>query len=641
MTAATTLREAVNAACRAGFSLIPVAADAKVPAFDLLPHNDAGKAVWEPFQHRRPTKDELRAWFSTPGRNLGIVCGKVSGGLAVLDIDAPKLAEELVSDNGLKATTTLVRTPHDGLHIWVIETDAVSRSGPLVPGVADLKAEGGYVLAPPSRLEDGDYRFVTNHTILRVSDARAWAIETLGAFGVEAPEGPHEPLDVPATLQGVPEGQRDEDLFRLASKLRRADVPLEVAQRLVLEAAANCTPPFPEDDALAKVQSAYSRYPAGEEVQPTRDPYIESRVGQGLELISLADLRSRFSADVRWIVAGYLARGELVFLAGAGGSLKSWTVAHLAAAIDGGFPWLGAFEVKAERVLFVEQERAGNLLYQLQRIEVGERTTLGSDRLRIVAPCDLPLSEPEAQDALKAAVTSFNPDVVIINALRDVLGRANENSPTEMAALLRVLGRLAEASDCCIVILDHFNKAGMAGVVRGSMAHGGTAQKYNEADSVLIAERPRDEMGKGEGPATLSVTKRRSGDPGNPFAVSVTDTPDGGVLVRAETDVKRLSAIAQLVYDALTDGSALVEDLVERTNKTRDNVKKGLGELRNAGLVESEGEDGKAHTYRRTDEPTRDSHIESRVGLNGLKPEHGSLVRFAVEQLGLSVIEPP
>ena len=91
----------------------------------------------------------------------------------------------------------------------------------------------------------------------------------------------------------------------------------------------------------------------------------------------------------------------------------------------------------------------------------------------------------------------------------------------------------------------------------------------------------------------------------------------------------------------LTDGPALVGDLVERTNKTKDNVKKGLSELRNAGLVDGEGEDGKAHTYRRTDEPTRDSHIESRVGLNGLKPEHGSLVRFAVEQLGLRVIEPP
>ncbi len=71
----TALHDAVNAAVQKRFSLIPVAANAKVPAFDLLPRNDAGKAVWEPYQHRRPTKDELRAWFSTPGRNLGLVCG--------------------------------------------------------------------------------------------------------------------------------------------------------------------------------------------------------------------------------------------------------------------------------------------------------------------------------------------------------------------------------------------------------------------------------------------------------------------------------------------------------------------------------------------------------------------------------------
>jgi hypothetical protein len=61
-------------------------------------------------------------------------------------------------------------------------------------------------------------------------------------------------------LAGVPEGQRDETLFRFASKLRADGYPRDVAEGLVLRAADNCDPPFPEDEALAKVASAYERY---------------------------------------------------------------------------------------------------------------------------------------------------------------------------------------------------------------------------------------------------------------------------------------------------------------------------------------------------------------------------------------------
>jgi putative DNA primase/helicase len=66
-----------------------------------------------------------------------------------------------------------------------------------------------------------------------------------------------------AALAGVPEGERDDTVFRLACKLRNADVPKDVAEGLVLQAADNCDPPFPEDEALAKVANAYERYQPG------------------------------------------------------------------------------------------------------------------------------------------------------------------------------------------------------------------------------------------------------------------------------------------------------------------------------------------------------------------------------------------
>ena len=53
-------------------------------------------------------------------------------------------------------------------------------------------------------------------------------------------------------LAGVPEGQRDITVFRLAMTLRDSGVPLDFAIPLIKQAAANCDPPFPEEEALRK-----------------------------------------------------------------------------------------------------------------------------------------------------------------------------------------------------------------------------------------------------------------------------------------------------------------------------------------------------------------------------------------------------
>jgi hypothetical protein len=72
-------------------------------------------------------------------------------------------------------------------------------------------------------------------------------------------------LDVGAIQQGVPEGQRDDSIFRYACRLRHDDVYYEKAVELILELASKCHPPFPSGEAIKKVDSAYDRYPSGKE----------------------------------------------------------------------------------------------------------------------------------------------------------------------------------------------------------------------------------------------------------------------------------------------------------------------------------------------------------------------------------------
>jgi len=72
------------------------------------------------------------------------------------------------------------------------------------------------------------------------------------------------PIDPGSVLAGVPEGDRDDTLFRYACRLRTKNMSREEAELLVREAARNCEPPFPESEALMKIESAW-KYPPGEE----------------------------------------------------------------------------------------------------------------------------------------------------------------------------------------------------------------------------------------------------------------------------------------------------------------------------------------------------------------------------------------
>lgn len=435
--------------------------------------------------------ETIRQWWRhSPRANIGIATGSVSG-MVVLDVDPDKggadsLAELERQYGKLPATVEQI-TGGAGRHILFTHPSYDVRNRVrFAPGL-DVRGDGGYIVAAPSMHISGrkyEWEISSGPTEVPLVAVPPWLLKAIATTN----DGPGERVDTATALAGVPLGSRDESLFRLACKLRRADVPRDIAERLILDAASNCTPPFPPDEAVAKVESAYGRYQPAPD--PTRDPYRRSQVGQPLSLVGLSELRTQYDGAVNWIVEGYLARGELAFIAGAGESLKSWAAAHLAAAIAGTFRWLGAFEVCAERVLFVEQERAANLVYQLNRIETAERVKMSDERLQVVKPTALPLSEQEARDALEDAIASFRPEIVIINALRDVLGRANENSPTDMAVILGALGRMAEKYGCCIIVIDHFNKAGLVGAVRGNAAHGGTAQKHSEADVVLVSERP-------------------------------------------------------------------------------------------------------------------------------------------------------
>ena len=81
--------QAAAAAARDGIAVVPVREDgSKRP--DL--------ASWAEYQVRKPTRDELRAWFGQYERTgLGWITGDVSGGLECIDFDDHATFAEFVA----------------------------------------------------------------------------------------------------------------------------------------------------------------------------------------------------------------------------------------------------------------------------------------------------------------------------------------------------------------------------------------------------------------------------------------------------------------------------------------------------------------------------------------------------------------
>lgn len=133
------LDEALCYRTKLDFSVIPATKDKK----PLL--------KWEEFQSRKATENEIREWWKKwPDANVGIVTGTISN-LAVVDIDTEEGRQAIKQYIPDDLQTPRANTPKGGQHIYFrCPDDKLSNNARVIPG-CDLRANGGYVIAPPSQ----------------------------------------------------------------------------------------------------------------------------------------------------------------------------------------------------------------------------------------------------------------------------------------------------------------------------------------------------------------------------------------------------------------------------------------------------------------------------------------------------------
>ena len=274
------------------------------PVFPCVP---GGKAPATPHGFLDATTDagQIETWWTArPDANIGMP----TAGLLVVDVDGadnPWPGEDL---EGL-GDCPLSMTPRGGRH-YIFRQPAgkswSSTAGRLAPKV-DTRANGGYIVLPPSIVGGKPYRWGGDFEIrpADLPEPPAWLVAQVeggadlfgqggdGATGVgtAAPQGaPVAPPCAPAATGGnvIPAGHRNATLARLGGAMRRVGMSQEeILAALVRANQDRCSPPL-KDREVQRIAASIARYEPDQVAVAVVEDHWAQDAGEALPVDEIA-----------------------------------------------------------------------------------------------------------------------------------------------------------------------------------------------------------------------------------------------------------------------------------------------------------------------------------------------------------------
>ncbi|MBF0542101.1 MAG: bifunctional DNA primase/polymerase, partial [Nitrospirae bacterium] len=242
-----------------GWSVIPIKPCSKVPIL----------SSWKKFQERYPTKDELIEWFGNGSENnIAIVTGKLSN-LVVIDLDS-EATLQFAKDNNFQDTPT-VKTGR-GYHMYYQYKEGVRnfQKRAEFPDI-DLRAEGGIIVAPPSKHETGHiYYWMKGKT----PDDLPFA--SLPQIILE--NKTNKQTSIKDLYKGVPEGQRNSALVRLTISWCNEGLSFDDCLENAHMINQNNQPPLPLNEVEATVKSIFNKHQNGSSQYFNKNTFIPSNL---------------------------------------------------------------------------------------------------------------------------------------------------------------------------------------------------------------------------------------------------------------------------------------------------------------------------------------------------------------------------
>ncbi len=262
--------------------------------------------------------------------------------------------EALERRHGRLPDTAEVLTGGGGRHIYFAPAPGLRCTSGVIGAGLDTRADGGYVLLPPSgHVSGGMYVEDLLHPLFDTALAPlpTWIIAGAQSGVAQNGDGPPEPTDWAAMLTGASEGARHATTLRIAGHfLAKGLTPGEV-EAILLPWAARCSPPYEASDVRRVVHDLAAKD------RQAAPPTPESAPSRPLRVIGTGDFLAEPDTEAVALVDGVLSDDGGGWLGGEEKLGKSWWAIEEAVCLAFGLPVCGRFAVpERRRVVLLEEE---------------------------------------------------------------------------------------------------------------------------------------------------------------------------------------------------------------------------------------------------------------------------------------------
>lgn len=393
------------------------------------------------------TSQIQRWWGMWPDANIGMPTGETTG-VIVLDQDGEQGA---ISLKGKELPPTPTARTGKGTHrLYRHPGGYVKSVTGLLDGV-DLKADGGYVILPPSLHQSGKrYEWIVPLDY-GLADPPEWLLELISEPAVQG--NGHNVIE-----PTIAQGWRNNTLTRLAGAMREVGMTeSEMQAGLDVVNAERCEPPLPQSE-VATIARSVARYEPKDSALRFvkfsgngRTPPEPDQQGP-MGYCTMADLRN-FFGSIQWAWRWWVPVGHITMLAGNTGIGKSWLAAAYIGALTGCKPWPdGTLAENRRKVLLLETESFRGPW--AERLEV-----LGIPDELVITPGEDPTFIPDLlrdEELILQVVQEQDCGAILVDSLSG--GHAlDENSP-EMKRLLGTLAHWGALMNVPVVTVHHARK---------------------------------------------------------------------------------------------------------------------------------------------------------------------------------------
>ena len=407
---------------------------------------------------------QIEAWWTQhPNANIGIP----TEGRLVVDVDGAN-NPWLQGDARMLdlARGPVDDTPRGGSHHHFQQplNRAWRNTTSVLAAGVDTRANGGYVLAPPSVVAGKRYTWRPTLELTeppdRLPKPPGWLIELLDRAN-----------DVKETAPSVggnpiPTGQRNDTLARLAGTMRRAGMTeAEILAAISLANTNRCQPPLRPAEVNGIAESIARYQPDQVTVAFVEDHFGQDRQKQKTIFSSASALCQEFTSMRNPVIHGLLREGETMNIIAAPKSGKSWLVLSLALSVSTGQPWLG-FPTVPGRVLLLDNElHSETLANRIPRVSQAMQLPPAAwkDNFFVRALRGELKDLVNMEQYFRCLPPGYFKIIILDAFYRFLPADTDENDNGCMANLYNILDRCAAYLQCGFVLIHHTSKGLQSG----------------------------------------------------------------------------------------------------------------------------------------------------------------------------------